>query len=278
MTRQQGTEVAQPGVRPFDDPASAVAPEPAADLMCRFRVVRPLRDNRFDPERGEPFANAVAVVAAIGDQSVRVAPRPPRSVRPADRNRAEGGFEEADFRWVRRVQVCSQRSTPAIDQYHPLCALAALGGPDSGPPFFAGAKLPSTKHSFQRIFSRSFRSARNARLGSSSVPSASHRRSRRQHVVGLPNWGNGSLHGAPVHSAQRMPSKHLRSSAGGRPPRSRRGRLGRCSSMRAHCLLLTPRHAMPHRPMRGHQPLRGRNGSEHSGKGLEMGSRMRLRS
>jgi hypothetical protein len=49
MTHQQAAEVAQPGVGPLDDPGSAVTPQLAAVLMRRLRVVRPLRDDRFDP-------------------------------------------------------------------------------------------------------------------------------------------------------------------------------------------------------------------------------------
>ena len=56
---------------------------------------------------------------------------------------------------------------------------------DSGAPLFAGAKLPSPKHSSQRTFSASFKSASKARHGASSVPSSSHCRRRRQQVVEL---------------------------------------------------------------------------------------------
>jgi hypothetical protein len=143
--------------------------------------------------------------------------------------------------------VCSQRSTRAIDQKHPLRTLAALGLADSGAPFFAGAKLPSPKHSSQRTLSASFSSARNARHSASSVPSSSHCRSRRQHVVGLPYSRGNVFHGAPVHSTQRMPSKLLRESAGGRPPRGSRLRRGKCGAIRAHCASLRwPLNAMAH--------------------------------
>jgi hypothetical protein len=140
--------------------------------------------------------------------------------------------------------VCSHRSTRAIDQKHPLRTLASLGLPDLDAPFFAGAKLPSTKHSSQRNFCRSFNSARNARQSRSSVPSSSQVRSRLQQVVGLPYRRGSSLHGAPVQRTQRMPSKHFRSSIRGRPPRGLGEWTGKCSARRAHCTSVSLRHAM----------------------------------
>jgi hypothetical protein len=149
--------------------------------------------------------------------------------------------------------VCSQRSTRAIDQKHPLGALALPGVSDAGAPFFAGAKLPSPKHSSQRTFSASFKSARKPRQSASSVPSSSHWRSRRQQVLELPYWRGSARHGAPVHRIHRMPSKHLRGSTGGRPPRGWPLRCGRCWAIRAHCASLSrPLNAMAHLHVRDH--------------------------
>ena len=61
MTDQESAEVPQPGIGPLDDPTATVATQLAAVLVGRLRVVRPLRDDRFDPERGQPFAHAVNV-------------------------------------------------------------------------------------------------------------------------------------------------------------------------------------------------------------------------
>jgi hypothetical protein len=156
-------------------------------------------------------------------------------------------FEQLGLARTGRVQVCSQRSTRAIDQKHPLGALALLGRSDSGAPPFAGAKLPSPKHSSQRTFSASFKSARKPRHKASNVPSSSHWRSRRQQVLELPYWRGNALQGAPVHRIHRMPSKHLRGSAEGRPPRGLPLRRGRCGAIRAHCASLSrPLNAMAH--------------------------------
>lgn len=126
------------------------------------------------------------------------------------RDGVEGRCEEPDFRRRCRVQVCSQRSTRAIDPYHPLCPLPALGRPDLGAPFFASAKLPSRKHSCQRSFCASFNWA-------SSTSVASHCRSRRQQVLGLPYRAAVRSRGPRSIESRACP----RSSAASRPAAAR---------------------------------------------------------
>ncbi len=247
MTNQQPTAPAQPCERPLDDPATSVAPQPAAILVRRIRMVLLRRDDRFDPALRQLRAQSVAVIASVQHQSIRLRPRSPRSMRTAHLDSGDRLLEELRLARTGRVQVCSQRSTRAIDQKHPLGALALLGLADSGAPFFAGAKLPSPKHSSQRTFSASFRSARKPRQSASNVPSSSHCRNRRQQVLELPYWRGSARHGAPVHRIHRMPSKHLRRSAGGLPPRGVLLRRGRCGAIRAHCASLNrPLNAMVH--------------------------------
>jgi hypothetical protein len=191
-------------------PAIAVQPPPI--LMGRFLVVPPSRDDRLNPQPGQAGSQRVAVIASIRDQALGPLAGASGLPRPADRDRVERFLEAGDLHRGRRVQVCSQRSTRAIDQNQPLCTLAPLGLADLGPPFFAGMKPPSAKDSSQRIFSRSFRRARKARQSVGSTPVSSHCLSRRQQVLGLPYRRGSSLHGAPVQRIQRMPSKQRRSS------------------------------------------------------------------
>jgi hypothetical protein len=144
--------------------------------------------------------------------------------------------------------VNSDRSTRAICQYHKLRSLAPLGFADAEPPFLAGTNVPSMKHSFQRSCCRSLSCARKARHRSRSTPLLVHCDSRRQHVVELPYSRGSSLQGAPVHKIQRMPSKHRRSSAHGRPPFGAASCAGRCSRTCSHCPSVNPRHAIPNLP------------------------------
>ena len=236
--------MSQPGKRPLDHPPAAIASQLASILMGGMLMVPARRDDRFNAPSGQPSAQGVAVIAAIRDQAFGALARPPRLPWPADGDCLEGLFEKDDFRRGSRLQVCSQRSTRAIDQNHPLCTLAAFRLPDFWPPFFAGMKLPSAKHSSQRIFSWSFRRARKARQSLSSTPVSSHCLSRRQQVLGLPYRRGRSLHWAPVQSIQRMPSKQRRSSTRGRPPRGDVLGAGRWTRIASHCCWVSFRHAM----------------------------------
>src|SRR6185437_3874422 len=112
----------------------------------------------------------------------------------------------------------SQRNTLAVDHHHPLRALAPLGFSDFRTPFFAGAKLPSRNDSLQSSCSRWFSSARNARQMVSQIPCSSQSRSRRQQVAGEGNSSGKSHQRAPLRRIHKMPSRTLRSFAGGRPP------------------------------------------------------------
>src|SRR5215475_1042252 len=199
ITHGESAEVAEPREGAFHDPAPTIPTQTAAVLIRRPRIVRAGRNDRLNVPVLEPPPQAVAVIAAIGDQPVRIRPRPPRPMGPGDFDRGEGLIEERDLRRGRRVQVCSQRSTCAIDQYHPLRSLAALGFADFGAPFLAGAKLPSTKHSSQRIFWRSLSWLRKAR------PSRGSRECPRNSPAGRPGAalraGGASHEAAAVESA-----------------------------------------------------------------------------
>jgi hypothetical protein len=140
-----------------------------------------------------------------------------------------------------------------VDQYHPLRPLAPLGFPDREAPFFAGAKLPSKKVSshFSRPSSSSAPSS--VRHACSHTPSSSHRLSRRQQVEGEANSSGKNRHAAPVCRIHRMPSKHPRFDAQGRPRLSCRrlggGSMGstnsHCSSVNSFCrFLMTEAHQL----------------------------------
>ena len=249
ITNHETTEVPQPGERSLNDPTMSVAAQAATILMRRLRVVPSGGDDRLDAALDQSRPQRIAVVGAIGHQTVWPSPRPARAMGASHRDGIQCGLEQLHFRRGRRVQVNSQRSTRAIDHHHPLCALAALSLSDFSPPFLAGAKLPSAKHSSHRIFWASLRSARNARHMLRKTSSASHACRRRQQVVGLPYSLGSAAQGDPVQAIHRMPSKHWRSSAGGRPPFGRLGRAGRCSRICSHCASVTPCQAM--RPFYG---------------------------
>jgi hypothetical protein len=107
----------------------------------------------------------------------------------------------------------------AVDHHHPLRALAALGLPDTGPPFFAGAKLPSANASDQSNSPRASSWAKKPRQALSHTSCASQSRRRRQQVLGDGKRSGRSCQRAPVRKIQRMPSKTGRFGMGFGPPR-----------------------------------------------------------
>lgn len=166
----QLSEVIQPTNRALDDPAASVPAQSASILVVGSLVVAPGLNNRLNPTPDEQGSSGIAAIGPVSNQAVWLLPGASWLMRPRDRDRVERRGEEADLCRGRRLQVCSQRSTRTIDQYHPLCALAACGQSDFGAPFFAGAKLPSTKHSFRWSCCRSLSWARNARHSVSRLP------------------------------------------------------------------------------------------------------------
>ena len=200
MTDQQATTPAEPCERSLHDPTAPISPQLAAVLVSRIRMVLQCWDDGFDSALRQSRTQPVTVVSTVQDQPIRLRPRSSRPMRSPYLDGVDRFLEELDLARTGRVQVCSQRSTRAIDQKHPLGSLALPRITDSGAPFFAGAKLPSPKHSSQRTFSASFKSARNPRHSASSVPSSSHCRSRRQQVLELPYCRGSALQGAPVRA------------------------------------------------------------------------------
>jgi hypothetical protein len=241
-------KVTQPSTRALHNSTTPIPTQRAAVLMGRVLAVGPSRDDRLNAPAGQTLPQGIAAIPPIGNQPLGPLARSPRLSWPSNGNGVEGLFEARDFRRGRRVQVCSQRSTRAIDQNHPLRTLAAPRCADFGSPLFAGMKLPSAKHSSQRSFWRSLSWAKKARQSLSSTPVSSQCLRHRQQVLGLPYRRGNSLHWAPVQRIHRMPSKHRRSSTRGRPPREDAFACGRWTRMMSHCALLNLRHAMPHLP------------------------------
>jgi hypothetical protein len=240
----EAPKVAQPGERPLHDPPPPVATPLVAILMRRPLMVGAIRDDGLDAPASQPGAQRVTIIASIRSQALGSRPRPHRLPWPADGDRLDGRFEKGDFRRRRRVHVCSQRSTRAIDLNHPLRALTPRGRADFRPPLFAGMTRPSAKHSSQRSFCWSLSWARKAHHSLSNTPVSSHCLSRRQQVLALPYRRGHARHWAPVHRIQRMPSTQRRSSTRRRPPRGLALGYGRWRRMVSHGCLVSLRHAI----------------------------------
>ncbi len=234
MTDQQSAELSQPGVGAFDDPSAFVASQFPAVLIASHCVVLSVGCDQFDAASLPSLSQRVGVVATIRDHPFRLLARPAFCSRDADF--LERGVRKRNFCRRGTFQPNSQRNTLTVSQYHPLRSLAALGFTDCRAPFFAGAKLPSRKASSHFRRPSASRAPSNVRQALSQTHSSSHCFSRRQQVEGDGYSSGKNRHAAPVCRTHRMPSKHARFDAQGRPRLSllRRGS-GNNGSTSSHC-------------------------------------------
>jgi hypothetical protein len=219
VANDQSAKVAEPSQGAFYFPAPSVTAQRAAVLPTRLATVPAVRCDQLDASCRQPIAEGVAIIGTIGNHPLSFLAWPPTAIAPRYPDRSKRFFREPRFVRGCRVKLLSQRKTLAVDHHHPLRTLAPLGFPDFRAPFLAGAKLPSRNDSLQFSCSRSLSSARNARQMVSQTPCSSQSRSRRQQVAGDGNSSGRSCQRAPLRKIQRMPSRTLRSFAGGRPPR-----------------------------------------------------------
>jgi hypothetical protein len=234
VTNQQAAELPEPGIGSFDNPAAKIAPQFPPIFVAPLLVVFPVRHDQLDAALLQSPTQRVGIIAPVCDYTLGLLPWAALRSRHADFG--ERGFRKRNFCWRGTFQPNSQRKTLTVDQYHPLRSLAALGFTDCGAPFFAGAKLPSRNVSFHLSRPSSSRAPNSARHASSQTPSSSHCLSRRQQVAGEGNSSGRNRHAAPVWRIHKIPSKHARLGAGGRPRLSfRRLDFGSKGSTNCHC-------------------------------------------
>jgi len=227
-------EVVQPGKQTLDLPTPPV-PTQRTTILSLLPVLT-VRSNHLNPSLPQPLVQSVAVVGFVSDQPLRLGFKEPT---------IQSRFDKSYFVWGSTFDMYGDRKTRAVCDCHDLGPLAPLGFADFRPPFLAGTKVPSTKPSSHRICSRSWSWARKARHSFSRVPSMAQRCRRSWTVLLGPYRRGNSLHCAPVHKIQRMPSKPRRSSAGGRPPRGFFARCGKCSLIFIHCSSESLRQVIP---------------------------------
>src|SRR5258708_6659156 len=214
MTNEQSSELAEPSVGSFDDPAVFVAAQLAAIFIAAVPAVASVRHDQLDAAFLQPLAQWVRVVGAVSDPPFRLLPGP--AFGPGDADLCERGFRKRSFTRRGTFQPNSQWKTLAVDQYHPLRSLAALGFTDRSAPFFAGAKLPSRKLSSHFSRPSSSRAPSNARHASSQTSSATQCLKRPKQLAGDGNLSARIRNAAPVCSTQRIPPRHARLEPHGR--------------------------------------------------------------
>ena len=233
-TDHQPAIISEPGKRSLNFPAAFITSQLASIMILLLLVIAPVRANQFNASRSQTLSKRVAVITFVSNQPLR-----PFSWTTSafawHGDVVQRLFEEFDFARGRRVQVVSKRNTLAVDHHHPLRTFAPLGLTDAFAPFFAGAKLPSTKLSDQSNWPFSSSSERKDRQASSQMSCSSQSLSLRQQVEELGYRFGKSAQGAPVRRIQRIPSKTLRLSAQGRPPFLPDFGFGKSFSIFFHC-------------------------------------------
>jgi len=213
----QAAKIRQPGKGSFNFPSFSITPELSSILLFRMLTIFPMRHNQINFQFFKPLSKWITVITFIRYQAQWAL-----SGTAAAATRYIYGFKrflcEFDFRGRCRGKGASDRNTLAVDHHHPLRSFAPLGRANKGPPFFAGAKLPSMKASCQSSAPLSSSMDRNLRQTSSHTPWSSQSCNRRQQVEGLGYRSGRSCQRAPVRSTQRMPSRTSRLFFAGRPP------------------------------------------------------------
>ena len=233
-TYDQSTKIAPPREGAFDRPSPLVATQWTAILGGWFFSILAMRTNQFDASSRQSGTQRIRIGGFIVDQPLRIFPRPtpPRSrhAHPFQR-----WLNQGDFRRGRRFQVVSQRNTLAVDHHHPLRTLSTFGFSDTGPPFFAGAKLPSAKVSAQSSWPRSSSDLSSARQAFSQTSWSSQARKRRQQVLGEGYRSGRSFQRAPLRNTHKTPSKTGRLGIGLGPPFGEAFTSGSNGAIYAHC-------------------------------------------
>ena len=216
-SHHQPSKIAPPCEGALDLPSSLVAAQGASILGGWFLPIFPMGANQLNVSSRQSSPQRIGIGGLVVDQAGRIFPRSaPAGAR--HRDLLQGRFNQPDFVLGRRVQVVSQRKTLAVCHHHPLRTLSAFGRADTGPPFLAGAKLPSANVSAQSSWPCSSSWPNNVRHAFSQMPCCSQRRNRRQHVLGEGYRSGRSFHRAPLRNTHKIPSNTGRLAIGLGPP------------------------------------------------------------
>lgn len=221
----QTAELVHPGKQPFYFPTSAITTQWAAVLGLAPAL--PIRRNQFDAVFfGKLFVERIRVVRFVADEA---------GWELGEEASPKNLFHKLALGWRSAIDRYGERKTVTSGDSDDLRALAAPGGTDSKPPFFALAKVASTNASSRFNCPRSCRCRANRCSAFSSFPLRTHCWNRRWQV-----WNGGYLsgisrHWAPVPSTHSTPFSTARVSCHGRPRLSARRAGRKIGSISCHC-------------------------------------------
>ena len=221
----ESAEVVHPGEEPLHFPSSLVAPQLASVL--RLSAPAPVGRDQLDAVLlFELLIESVRVVGFVSDELFGEF---------IEETSGEDLFDKLAF--VRRSALdrYGERKTVISGDSDDLRPLAAPGGADGKPPFFALAKVASTNASSRLSLPCSRRCRASSLRAPSSFPDRTHCWNRRWQVWYGGYFSGNSRHCAPVPSTHNTPFNTARVSCHGRPRLSAR-RSGRSTgSTTSHC-------------------------------------------
>src|SRR5581483_461164 len=229
VTHNQSAEVVEPGKQSLYFPTSFESTKrsailrfvvlPASASMWRDHLsAKPLEYLRVEP---------IAVVSFVTDQLLR---------NVGDKPLLQGLGDQLYFSRASTLCAYGERKTVAVRNRHEFAALPTLGFSHAEPPFFAGTKVPSMKHSRRSNPPRSLRSWATAKSTCSITFERTQFWKRRCTVWYGPYCSGRSCQRAPVRRIHNIPFSVVRRSLQGRPrPSARTGSGGRMVSMICHC-------------------------------------------
>ena len=228
-------EVLQPGVGALDFPALAVSAQLAFVLEAAVADVVSVGNNQLRTLPFQSRPQRIGVIAPIGNDApeMRARASPPGPRHP---HLAERALREPALGNLRGRKLRSDRYAPAVDHHHALRTFPATRFADCRAPFFAVIKVASRKASSQSSNRRSSSRESSFRHAACQTSCSSHLRNRRQQVDPSGYASGTSRHRAPVRSTHRIPSRHPRFEAQGRPrPSLRRFGSGNSGHNISHC-------------------------------------------
>jgi len=219
--------VLQPGNRAFNDPSLSIASKRSAVLPLGLASIDLVRTHQLQAAFFQTIPQRIRIVRAIRHKMAAMIFRQRRFIQRC--------LDQFRFVRGRACHVHSERKTLAARHHHKLCTFSTFGFSHAEAPFFAGQNVPSAKMFIQWSWPCSSNSWIRAIQACSQTSRSSQSRNRRQQVLGEGNFSGKSFHRAPLRSTQRMPSKHSRLPAGGRPPLAERLGCGNNGSIFFHC-------------------------------------------
>ena len=227
IAHNKSAEVKKPSEHSFDFPSADISSERTSVLRRSFAPLPVRRDHFRSVILHELLVQPIAIVSFVADQPFR-------------RIRDDAFLQRRrdKFHFSRRSAFCPQgdRKTMAVCNAHDLGPLATLGFSDAEPPFLAGTKVPSTKHSLRSRPPAFLRCAASASRIFSITPERTQFWNRRCAVWYGPYRDGRSFQGAPVRRIHRTPLSTVRRSLHGRPRLSWRiASSGRMVETTFHC-------------------------------------------